>query len=185
MGEFEQWNPNKNNMESDETFLADTMRLNGAPGGPSIFNAVLGNKLLYQLSTMVTALARMLTNKGYTISDADLNNLIAALQNIETLADFPAGFGTVSGWQKLPSGFILQYGHATLLTPGQWRFVTFPIAFLISYQIALCPLLTSSAYGQYDNQYSMNTQGTTLQGFNLWYNKGGSPSSCSYIAVGH
>lgn len=81
-----QWNPAAANQETDAQYLADSMRSGGATD-PSIFASILANKAFYQWSTVIAALAQMMANKGYTISDANLPNLVNALSNILTNAD--------------------------------------------------------------------------------------------------
>lgn len=88
-----QWNPAKNNQESDASYSADSMRTGGAV--PGIFAKELANKLFYQVTTVCSALGEMMSNKGYTISDADITVLITALANILTKADFGTTSGTV------------------------------------------------------------------------------------------
>lgn len=34
-----------------------------------------------------------------------------------------------NGWQKLPSGLIIQWGQTTVMSGGELRTITFPIAF--------------------------------------------------------
>lgn len=88
-----QWNPAKNNQESDASYSADSMRTGGAV--PGIFAKELANKLFYQVTTMCSALGEMMSNKGYAISDSDLTALITELSNILTKADFGTTSGTV------------------------------------------------------------------------------------------
>lgn len=89
---FLQWNPNAANQESDATYGSDSQRSGGAGVG-SIFASVLANKLFYQLSIFVTALATALRNKGYTTTDGAtspstaLAALTAVLANLVTNAD--------------------------------------------------------------------------------------------------
>jgi hypothetical protein len=91
-GPFIQWNPLCNSQENDVAYAADPQRSGGA-SDPSIFDALLANKLFYQVSIMVTALAQMLTNKGYFPSDGSTNPpaalaaLVSTLTNILTAAD--------------------------------------------------------------------------------------------------
>lgn len=89
------WNATMANQESDAAYVADTLRTNGA-GLDGIFPSQTANKAFYQWSIMCAALAQMLANKGYTISDASFNNLVAALANIETTADQKPNLVTVS-----------------------------------------------------------------------------------------
>lgn len=89
---FKQWNPTGANIESDATYTADSQRSGGAGSG-SIFASALANKLFFQLTVFVTALATALVNKGYSPNDGSasfgsaLANLVAVLANIITNAD--------------------------------------------------------------------------------------------------
>jgi hypothetical protein len=77
------------NQENDATYLADATRTGGAQVGTA-FPSPLGNKIFYQLTTFVAALAGMLAAKGYDTSDADISALQTVLANIKTAADFRA-----------------------------------------------------------------------------------------------
>jgi hypothetical protein len=90
---FQQWNPNQANQETDGEYLLDTLRVNGAVSG--LFPSITANKLFYQSSTMIAAIGQMMSNKGYVISDAVYADLITALTNILTKADFGTTSGTV------------------------------------------------------------------------------------------
>ena len=80
-----QWNPTQANQESDTAYAADSERTGGAVSGQ--FPSATANKLFYQLSTYITALATMLANKGYSNNDSNLANLVAAMSNLVTNAD--------------------------------------------------------------------------------------------------
>jgi hypothetical protein len=83
---FQQWNPNATNQETDSQYTSDAMRTGGA-ADPSIFPSATANKLFYQVSTFAAAFAQALANKGYSLSDANLSNLAAVLANVMTQAD--------------------------------------------------------------------------------------------------
>lgn len=83
---FLQWNPNATNQENDSQYAADAQRIGGA-ANPSVFTSATGNKLFYQVSTFIAALAQSLSNKGYQMSDANMANLAAQLNAIMTAAD--------------------------------------------------------------------------------------------------
>lgn len=90
---FLQWNPSQINQEADAAYLSDAQRVGGAVTG--IFPSELANKLFYQVTTFVAALATALVNKGYEMQDVDLSALITAMANILTKADFGTSAGTV------------------------------------------------------------------------------------------
>lgn len=83
---FLQWNPTLANQETDTAYAADASRTGGA-GVDAIFPSSTANKLFYQMSTFITALANALVTKGYTTSDASLSTLQGVLANVITSAD--------------------------------------------------------------------------------------------------
>ena len=83
---FQQFNPTQANQESDSAYTADPTRTGGA-GVDGIFPSATANKLFYQMSTFITALANALAGKGYTTSDASLSTLQGVLANLITSAD--------------------------------------------------------------------------------------------------
>ena len=85
---FKQFDSDKANMLTDDAYLASTYRTGGAISGLAPSNA--HNKLFYQLSTMVAALAAMLAGKDYNAVDTDLATLTTTLEAIQTLADITA-----------------------------------------------------------------------------------------------
>lgn len=89
---FLQWNPDVNNQETDGQYLIDSQRVNGATEG--VFPSTTANKLFYQASAMVAALAEMMDGKGYTINDGsadtpgnDFAALVAVLGYLSTAID--------------------------------------------------------------------------------------------------
>lgn len=119
---FLQWNPSQVNQESDASYLTDTQRVGGAVAG--IFPSQLANKLFYQVSTFVAALATALVNKGYEMQDTSLATLVTAMANILTKADFGTGAGTVCQGNdarlgvEIPSGSKVWFWQAT--APTGW-----------------------------------------------------------------
>ena len=90
-----QWNPGAANQEDDTAYAADAQRTGGAPNGVE-FPSATANKLFYQLTTMCSALAQSLSNKGYNISDASISVLEGVLANIVTFADLKTNLLSVS-----------------------------------------------------------------------------------------
>jgi len=119
---FLQWNPAAVNQQTDGTYSADTMRTGGAVTG--IFPADLANKLFYQCSTMVAAFGEALSNKGYTVSDANIATLITLLANVLTKADFGTTAGSVCQGNdsrlntEVPSGSKVWFYQNT--APSGW-----------------------------------------------------------------
>ena len=114
-----QWNPTGGNQESDAAYAADTQRSGGALAGQDLFYNT-ANKLWYQTSSMVAALAQALANKGIAtdgsnFDDASFANLVTALSNLLTPVDFvAAGVGSY-GYLKIPianiyPAIIIQWG---------------------------------------------------------------------------
>ena len=85
-----QFNPTQANQESDAAYLADAIRTGGA-GVDGIWPSNSANKTLYQISAVVAALAQMMANKGFSISDANYSVLVTQLSNILTTADLQHG----------------------------------------------------------------------------------------------
>lgn len=83
---FLQWNPSAANQENDSQYAADAQRIGGA-ANPSVFTSATGNKLFYQVSTFIAALAQSLSNKGYQMTDANMANLAAQFNAVMTAAD--------------------------------------------------------------------------------------------------
>jgi hypothetical protein len=92
---FVQWNPNQSNQETDSAYQADTLRAGGA-ATDALFPSATANKLFYQVTTWVTAMAQMMKAKGYTTSDANLTTLQGVLANIRTNADVTGGYGVMA-----------------------------------------------------------------------------------------
>lgn len=119
---FLQWNPSQVNQEADASYLTDTQRVGGAVTG--IFPSDLANKLFYQVSTFIVALATALVNKGYEMQDANLATLVTAMANILTKADFGSAAGTVCQGNdarlglEIPSGSKVWFWQAT--APTGW-----------------------------------------------------------------
>lgn len=87
------WNPSQNNQQTDGTYLLETERTGGATTG--IFPANVANKLFYQCTTMITALAQAMVNKGFEMQDVDLATLVASLSHLLVDTQFGTGAGTV------------------------------------------------------------------------------------------
>lgn len=81
---FLTFNPGKTNQVDDTAYNASAYRSGGIPATPSAAPSNIHNKLFYQLSTMVSALAQMLANRGYSVSDSNFTDLVTTL---DTLTD--------------------------------------------------------------------------------------------------
>jgi microcystin-dependent protein len=113
MGDFLQFDVNKNNIQNDADYLANAYRTNGITSGVAPSN--VHNKIFYQVTTMMAALAAALTAKGYTISDSDLASLITTLGDaIAVNPDWDATSGVAQILNKpsisaVPTGTILSW----------------------------------------------------------------------------
>lgn len=98
---FLQWNPTQANQENDSAYLADPQRTGGSPTGVD-FPSATANKLFYQVSTFIAALANSLSNKGYNPTDASVSSLEGVLANMVTFADLKANLTSV-GFSTTPA----------------------------------------------------------------------------------
>jgi hypothetical protein len=90
---FLQWNPSQANQESDANYATDSQRTGGAPTNTP-FPSLTANKLFYQATTMVAAIAQWLANAGNNVSDNSLTNLITTLSQAIALLNSPQFSGT-------------------------------------------------------------------------------------------
>lgn len=86
---FQQWNPSAANQETDAQYTTDAQRVGGA-ANPAIFDSATANKVLYQVTTFVAALAQALAAKGFALSDANINALAGVLATVTTATDLSA-----------------------------------------------------------------------------------------------
>lgn len=144
-------------------------------------------------------LRAVLVAAGITPSATDLTQLLAALRSAgvfqtpalgdrttkaATMACFSQEFGSTiasSGYQKLPSGLIIQWGSANSSASADAA-VSFPIAFPTSVFIVLT---TPNISG---NGYMSATNTPTVNGFNLsgWTNTTTRAGiNCRWVAFGY
>lgn len=81
---FLQWNPGESNQQTDTQYSADAQRTGGFQTNQEVPSPLL-NKILYQTSTMVTAIADAMANAGLSPSDANLAALTALFEQILAL----------------------------------------------------------------------------------------------------
>ena len=129
---FLQFDPAKNNIQSDGSYTASSYRLQGAQSGIAPSN--VHNKLFYQVSTMVAALGSALSAKGYTVSDASISDLITVLGNIMTLADMTPYEQVNSDWDAVSGKALILNKPATDFMPTgailPWSTATPPTGYL-------------------------------------------------------
>lgn len=107
---------NQANMVDDVTYAALDYRANGARQGVAPSN--VHNKLFYQTSIMAAALGQLLANRGYTVSDADFDALVAVLGN---LADGPSVLALAGG--TMTGDLILDHDPVELLEAATKQYV--------------------------------------------------------------
>ena len=106
---FVQWDSAKNNIVTDEIYSSSSMVTNGATA--EIYPSNIHNKFAYQTTTFIKALAQMLADKGYSLSDSSMSALIAifnsALNGREWLKDTVYVVGDIATSIGLPSDEFL------------------------------------------------------------------------------
>lgn len=133
---FQVFNPNQANAETDATYQADAQRVGGVIDGQPWF-AALANKFLYQNSVGLAALMDMMAAKGFVVSDQNRGTLASVLAAIQTTADIKLpllgvnysptvtlDFSRYSGFQITVAGDMII--NVTGQSPGQqvWIMLT-------------------------------------------------------------
>ena len=108
-----------------------------------------------------------------------------ALATMQMFADeFVASLAT-SGYQKLPSGLIIQWGFVGNINPGATSPVTFPVAFPNGYLCALCNPLSPGAN---TNSYSASISSSPAPSVSAMTISNNSASSgaiaANWVAIG-
>lgn len=102
-----------------------------------------------------------------------------ALATMQMFANEFVASLAANGYQKLPSGMIIQWGITGALGAGQSTFVTFPIAFPNAIlAIAPCALSISNS-----SQYAPTVFGTAATSFNVG-STGSGYSGITWMAIG-
>ena len=79
------FNPGKVNQASDSNYNVSIYRSGGIPAIPGAAPSIIHNKLFYQVSMMASALAQMLADRGYAVSDASFTDLVTTLDALTDL----------------------------------------------------------------------------------------------------
>lgn len=151
---FLQWNPTAANQEADAAYAADSQRSGGATTD-AIFASNLGNKLFYQLSTFVAAMAAALTAKGYVTNDGSaspstaLANLQAVLSSIMTATDvvYIVDSSTQSGciqFGPVLGNLQITWGKTGAISPTAGTVISMPV--INSYGPNPVVLVTPASY---------------------------------------
>ncbi|MBN3818746.1 hypothetical protein G3N57_19950 [Paraburkholderia sp. Se-20369] len=122
-------------------------------------------------------------NPGESISliaDGSNINIEVSTANLRYSAAFGASVST-SGYQKLPSGLIIQWGVCTP-TPGADAAVTFPIAFPSSVFSVSTAASATSSQGGFSNYNAISLTGMYVGGY--LYNGARAGYTCTWIAIG-
>jgi hypothetical protein len=114
--DFSQFNPPAANIETDSTYQGDSTRTGGI-SLDQIMSSVLGNKILYQLSTMIRAICVWLVSKGYSPKDGTTPYTADTSTNVAVTA-----LATVLG-SAIPTNADLQnsgspYAGLQVVTPA-------------------------------------------------------------------
>ena len=199
---FVQFNTSKNNMQNDQQYQSNNTRINGLTTG--LADSKLHNKLFYQLSTLSTAIASFINNKGYDANDDNLSTLIDNLTNAlksnvyESMTATSNGGGYnldslgISGTNSRVSyccfgdiygGLIIQSGIVNnTVENGQGCFIQFPISFRKSVIAVICTDGGSGcfAHGLYfDNLTGFHVYALNIASHNF------TMSTFNYIAIGY
>ncbi len=114
------------------------------------------------------------------ISDGVLWRAHASLECLRTSALFGSLMGT-NGYQKLPSGLILQWGTTALISAGGTLVVTLPVAFPNTN-------LNAGCMAQYSNSpntgYVVSIFGRTLTNLSFYNSNTGTALSATWFAIG-
>jgi hypothetical protein len=169
---FIQTNPSAANQEDDATYAADSLTTGGV-GVDDILPSPWLNKVWFQPSTFVCALAYVIANwgSGFTITDTSLATLKTNLLNFLTLiasgiAGFTSGNNSNGYWETNANGRIEQWGTATIV--GHPSAVTFPVAFTnaSSVSVVITEVVADGSYFQIslDSGSPISTTGFTVGG---------------------
>lgn len=85
LNKFKIFNENSLNMLSDADYLDNTQRQSGLMDGQA--QTAMHNKLFYQVSTMIWAIAEAFKDQGHTVTDSDPATLKTILSNLAIMAN--------------------------------------------------------------------------------------------------
>lgn len=164
----------------------------GIPAGSSVTMFCTGNGV-----TVASGAGATLNNSAATVSSINIKvgqsaTFIALGVNTWQLLNFSADLGnnsdfalnnTGNGYQKLPSGLIIQWGSAGPVTSGASSVIGFPMVFPTACINAVATVAGSGS--NLSTNYSVATTYTASQ-LTLWcYMAAGGNSSFRYIAIGY
>lgn len=175
-----------------QTFAASTKILaEGTEGGQLLFekgsaSALFGDVAVDIVGTSLRIFETGQTNRGVNINLA--NALGGANDKLPLLSEFPLT-KAANGYQKLPSGLIIQWGTVTATlpaapTPPSIQAFTFPIAFPVN-----CASITGTFSAGVGEGYLCHTiESVNLSGATIRAQKGSGTSGTipfQWIAIGY
>jgi ribosomal protein S8E len=132
-------------------YTTDNDRVFGNGYTTKVIRSQLVNKALQQTSKISAAVAQFLVNNGLNALDTD--NVATVAGNINNAVESLAS-GTLAadenGYQKLPSGLIMQWGKSASISSESGQTITFPVAFPNAFFNASATVLISSAENSND-----------------------------------
>lgn len=180
---FVQVNPTAANQMNDATYDSNTLTTNGI-GVDAILPSPWLNKVWFQASTFITALAAVIAGwgTGYTITDASISALQTQLTNFFTLvasglAGWTKGSNSNGYWEISPTGRITQWGNNAATT----GVITFPIPFTTLASINVEVTTTPSGSAGF---VSVDQPSTTINNFTPVCNNPSS-TNCNWFATGY
>lgn len=106
---FLQFDEDASNLMSDVDYLADSQRQSGVV--PGLASPALHNKLYYQATTMVAALAQFIQNAGFDAVDTNLTTLVTNLTSALTPTGETTGVMKDYWGASAPTGYVLADGQ--------------------------------------------------------------------------
>ena len=175
---FLQTNPSGANQEDDATYASDTLTTGGV-GVDDILPSPWLNKVWFQASTFICALAYVMANwgGGFTITDTSLATLKTNITNFFNQFKIGAFSFAFPGYMTLPGGFIVQWGTTGSLGNDTPTTITFPLAFP---NACLAVVGTDTFAGSKSATWSMYAWNTT--GFTGRCD--GNTATATWLAVG-
>ncbi len=109
----------------------------------------------------------------------------SALATMQKFADEFTSLLAVSGWQKLPSGLILQWGTTGGIAPGGSIAVTYPIAFPVGPKVAVCSYFAAVPFTVQVAVANNVGQGATATGMTVYCAGGPGSSPVHWMCIGN
>lgn len=104
---------------------------------------------------------------------------------VQGLSKYDANFASIKaipGYQKLPSGLILQWGRVDAVTASSSAPVVFPIPFP---NALLCPMATIMNTGGQPAAMAAGVSSGSVNGMTVFHNGNTTPTAISWLAIGY